>query len=362
MRQVVAGIRQGLRSWRTTLLFGGMVAVGIYALAASLGMAAMSTKFVEGSAVLRDRDAVFFSANYLRTEPIVPSPELREVWGSAVDSGVAYTTIQNNYPHREVTPYTVLVVVGGFEEVYGFDPVDGSEPAVLLGSDVAAFSVGDVVDLGPHSAPAVSRLPSDSGYIDPWSGYRSLDRTIVLKLDAESLATVRLSAQEEAVSRTVFLGESGSIIDDFVQRAWETRLQLIPLRSTDPEVGGWSSFLAENYTGVVLYTVFMMITILGFWSVAGSVGRASRRRLAVERLYGATLSQLTVRQFTYVASVLFVPAVVIVTSLSLLLPDLKSIAPWLILTMFMVTCALCARVMHVVAQAGIANQIRERNL
>jgi len=366
VRQVVAGIRQGLRSWKTTILFGGFVTVGIYALAASLGLAATSVKFIEGSAVLRDRDAVFFSVNYLRNVPIAPSPELNELWGGALVDGAAYTMIQYNYSYRDVAPYTVLVVGGGFEEVYGFEEVGGSEPSVLLGADVTAFNVGDIVDVGPHAARAVSRLAPGSGYIDPWGGYspyNSLDRTIVLRLDAESLVTTLTSAaQEEAIARTVFLDGSANMVDAFVEAAWESELQLVPIRATDPDAGGWASLLAENSTGVVLYTAFMTITVLGFWSVAGSVARASRRRFAVERLYGATLGELAVRQITYIALVLLVPVVVVVVGLSLLLPDLKPIAPWLILSMALVTSALCVRVISVVARTGIAHQLRERNL
>ncbi len=356
MRQIRLGVRQAIRSWKTTLLFSGLVLIGSYGLVAGAAGALEAKRFLDLNARLEDRDALYLRAEYLRTPTL--APDLVTRWTLLLADDKGYAVVLHNHEIVSVTGHDVVVATGAFAGAYGFPESEGNGPTAFLGAHVSGTEVGEVIDLGPYRARVAGRLDRGAGLLDPWSGFVDMSDKILLTIPVEQVGALDWPALSEALTRTVFLGVEEPPLDQLVDAAFASGIQLIPYRSTDPDAVGWSRFLRESTIILTMYGLFFVVIAVGVGSVVLTLVRAGRRRLAIERLCGATLAHLSLGQATYASVVLVLPATLVVGLLSLVFPPVRSAAPLVIVLALAVVAVLTARAMVELASGDLASHVR----
>jgi hypothetical protein len=341
MYQLVAALKDFRAMRAGAILLAAQVLLSALSLGVTLSDLVQSRGNVATAALLDEQSAHYFSLYYddnRRAE--YPLPLTRYLDARFDGETADYTLLKNNYVPPVATPHRVLIAMGGFGQAYGFYRHRVAHDVALVGSSVRDVSVGKATRLTGSEVPIVRRLPAGAAYLDPWEGYVNLDDTIVIlttygRFAAESdRAGVTPAAdtdepwREESLGRAMLFTRTPSSIDRYVHAARLTgALSVIPHTVKQKSQ---TDYNRQQSLSILFVAFFSALAAAMLISIAASLRGITRRKLrsyAIERMHGATLLHIILRQQLFLAAVFLMPTICIFAVLSLALAALQAAFP-----------------------------------
>ncbi len=316
---------------------------------------------LRAAAVLAGGDVTYFTIFYDDSKPPVVNQRVDDLLSSVLDGrSNDYSIVKNNFFYDGTTTAPLVVALGGFQDAYGFS-VHAEGNAVLLGSKVSGYDVGDRLAFGGLSAVVAGTFPEGAAYLDPWIGQESLDELIVLVSSYEdfSAAVPPDVWQQEALGRAVLFGATEARVTEFVEAAASTGgLGLVPQDLEARVAHVYQAQLERSEMFLIFFVCLVGILGVTVFLALNSLVAGNLRRYSIERLYGASTGHLTFRASLFVFLSFSLPTLLIFGSFSLFTENIAGILVIVGCIVLVIQVLLSFYAAAVLSRSNIVDQFR----
>ncbi|MDR1079352.1 MAG: hypothetical protein LBL55_12025 [Propionibacteriaceae bacterium] len=309
--QIGLGLGDAWRSRGRVLLLWLQLALGVVGLLLGWAMWSEARQFRDQTEALEQWRAVRFdviTAGEL-TMPRSPGPALDAYLRQALDGQEpAWSVVVYGYPARAGLGHPVVVVLGALPQDWP-GAAAPLKPGLWIGAQVEGFPTGTTVDLGPHQAAVVGRLPAGWRLINEHGQYYNpilADRSLVwvttyadyfddttagpeLTLDGLLFNLVLLDPPPDQVTQ----------LQRLLAQDQDRRLIPVPVVSDAAHQGS----IQGARSSLVIALCLIGLTGLGAGAVLSNLVRRTLQDQGVNRLLGATMGESRLRLHAFVALV-----------------------------------------------------------
>ncbi len=312
---------------------------------------------------LENRDVSYFTIFYDDTRPPDINDQMGALLSSTLDGeSASYSIIKNNYFDGDQLDAPILVALGGFSQAYDLPLAASGDDAVLIGANVTAYDIGDVLTLGSNRVSVTGRLPADSSYLDPWMGYESLDDHVLLLSTYGRFAQMTEPDvwQQEIVGRTVLFDAPESLVDSFIDTAASTGgIGLVPQLLDQRISNVYEAQLARSTMFLVFFSCLLFVLMGTIISTVDALVASNLRRYMIEQIYGAHYGHILVRVNLFLVAALSAPALLIFGAFSAVTIDVARVFPFVIAAVVAFHGLLSVRVVTTLRRASLSSLLRK---
>lgn len=307
-RELLAGARIALKRWRSV----GAVAL-IFATACLVLALVLSDVLVQWTALragtrLRQEQATVFSTYYGNAGVTKVSTETRDLLTQDIAAGRAYTSVIYNVGSQDpdfAGGVPAIIAVGDLaaEVLPGLRLCD-SPPCATIGPQ--ATSRPTELDLHGLRVPVAGTHPSGMNWFDPHAAGKSLERHLVIRIAPEQLSYLDEFELEEAVLRTVYIGQSATQVEALVRSAAANRLYLVPQQLSIQQPKQFRSLMVAASMYIVAVSAFCLLTGYAFSATSRAIVDHEMPELVIRRTCGATPTMISLRLAGFTGCVMLV--------------------------------------------------------
>jgi len=318
LREVRDGLVMALRRWPTMFALAGMVAVACVVLSLALGDVLSQVAVLRGARQLRERRAVFFTVYYPHGRVSSVGDDTVRFLAEMIDRQEAYTAIVHNMGIDDPAfagGYTPLVLFGdAVPDLFPDLQLRAAVPSAMHGARLAGQDL-DAVSIAGETIPVAGALPTGATFFDPNAAGLPLDRRIVIRAPARMLLLLNPIEREEALARAVMFAPADEVVDTFVSGCAQGGLFLIPhdLTVEQPRRLGAIMMTAAMY--IVGMLGFLALVLNAFASSADLTMRQELPTFRIREMYGATAMHVSLRIGSFLAAVVLVLPVALLSFL-----------------------------------------------
>ena len=342
--EVKGGFSLARRRWPMMVPLAGLIALSTVVLSFALVDVLSQFAVIRGAYQLQQHRAVFFTPFYPAYGEVshVEEETVRYLmdW---IDRQQAYTAIVYNMALDDPTfagGYPTLILFGDVvPDLFPDMRLCAPAPCAMRGAQVVEGTV-EAVDVGGESIRVAGRLARGATFFDVNAAGLPLDHRVVIRAPTRAIPRLNAIEQEELLTRAVFLNPSDTTIYTFVSMAARGRLFLVPhyVSVEQPRHCREIMMRSAMYIGGML--AFLSLAFTAFVSSARSIIQSERRSFKIRQMYGATPLHLSLRIGSFLASVIVLPQMILLTLLQAFLRLTGAPAPdapaWVLLGLFLV--------------------------
>ena len=334
MRELWKGFVIALRRWPTMLALTGMIAVAWVALSLALGDVLSQVAVLRMSKQLRERHAVTFTAYYPHgTSSTVGEDTVLYLMGM-VDRQEAYTAIVGNMGIDNPNfagGHSTLVLFGDvipdlFPDLVLCDPA----PCAVRGAKLAGQTI-EPVRIAGEDIPVVKTLPVGATFFDVGVGGLPLDHRIVIRVPTRVLPLLHPIEREEALTRAVLFAPAGEVVDAYVSGCAEGELFLVPHDVAIDQTQRFRGIMVVSVMYIVGMLGFLALVLAAFVSSARLTIRQENRTFRIREMCGATPMHISLQVGGFLAAVVLVLPVGLLSLLVLIGGPFVAGALWVML-------------------------------
>jgi len=334
MREVWKGFVIALRRWPTMLALTGMIAVAWVALSLALGDVLSQVAVLRGSKQLRERHAVTFTPYYPHgTYSTVGKDTVQYLMGM-IDRQEAYTAIVGNMGIDDPNfagGHSTLVLFGDvipdlFPDLQLCDPA----PCAVRGAKLAGQNI-EPVRIAGEDIPVVKTLPVGATFFDVGFGGLPLDHRIVIRVPTRVLPLLHPIEREEALIRAVLFAPAGEVVDAYVSGCAEGKLFLVPHDVAIDQTQRFRGIMVVSVMYIVGMLGFLALVLAAFVSSARLTIRQENRTFRIREMCGATPMHISLQVGGFLAAVVLVLPVGLLSLLVLIGGPFEAGALWVML-------------------------------
>lgn len=316
------GFILAFRRWPVMLTLAGLVTIATVVLSFALVDVLSQVAVLKGGRQLRAHHAVFFTPYYpsggdvsrVGDETVYYLMEL-------IERKQAYAAIVYNMAIDDpdfAGGYLTLILFGDivpelFPEMHLCDPAPcAMYGAKVVGGEVASINVGGV------EIPVEQRLPRGTAFFDVNVAGLPLDNRIVVRAPLQVIPNLDPIEREELLSRAVLLDPPDSVVYTLVSGAAQGGLFLVPHNVSIEQPRRFREIMISSAMYIVGMLAFLALAFTAFVASARLVLRQERRAFKIRQMYGATPLHLSLRVGAFLAAVVLIPQVVVLSLLQVL--------------------------------------------
>ncbi len=327
LREVWKGFVMALRRWPTMLVLAGMIAVACVVLSLALVDVLSQVAVLRGANQLRERRAVTFT--HYGVFSSVGEDTIRFL-GNMIDRQEAYTAVANNMGVDDPNfagGHMTLVLFGDvlpelFPDLNLCDPA----PCAMRGAKLAGEKI-DTVSLAGESIPVVKTLPAGATFYDVNGGAEPLDRRILIRMPTGALPMLHPIEREEALYRAVMFAPAAEVVDAYVSGSGKGELFLVPHDVATDQPQRFRETMMVSAMYIVGMLAFLMLVLIAFVSSARLTMRQESRTFKIREMCGATPMHITLQIGGFLATVVLVPPIALLSLLLMFLLAADAPAP-----------------------------------
>lgn len=311
MRSILFALQCGLRD--TSRVAGRAVALALYVgvlgflAGSSAGLVSQSLADIAATGRLATLDAAYFVEG--GSSAASTPGQVRALVTRTLAAGDAYT-LRVETGSTGTSPAgaeQVVHVWGDFAEAFGIDLTSHTGRYALVGTQLGV-EPGTSISVDTEYLP-VAGVMSGVGFVDLWTQFRPLDRSIVVVEDLASLAGASDAEISELASRMVLLHATGERIGSYLSASQES-LSLMPRLAGDKIANDITQEKSGRVWFLIVFGAGLLTTIVALTSTIASLIRGRRREYAVSGVLGATFAVVAARLTVFVGLVWVLPALV----------------------------------------------------
>jgi hypothetical protein len=310
VREVWNGFVIALRRWPTMLALAGMIAVACVVLSLALGDVLSQVAVLRGAKQLRERRAVTFTSYYPPGANSSVGADTVQYLADMIDRQEAYTAIVHNMgvddPDLFAGGHRALVLFGDvlpdlFPDLQLCDPA----PCAMRGAKLAGQNI-DSVSLAGESIPVVKTLPAGATFFDVNAAGLPLDHRILIRTPTRALPLLYPIEREEALCRAVLLAPAAEVVDAYVSGCAEGELFLVPHDVATDQPQRFRELMVTSAMYIVGMLGFLTLVLAAFVSSARLTMRQENRTFKIREMYGATPMHISLEIGGFLATVVLV--------------------------------------------------------
>lgn len=330
LREVWKGFVMALRRWPTMLALAGMIAVACVVLSLALGDVLSQVAVLRGAKQLRERHAVTFTPYYRPGTVSSVDADKVKYLADMIDGREAYTAVVYNMGVDDPNfagGHTTLVLFGDvlpdlFPDLKLCDPA----PCAMRGAKLAGEKI-DAVSLAGENIPVVSTLPAGATFFDVNVAGLPLDRRLLIRMSTGALPLLHPREREEALTRAVLLAPAVEVVDTYVSGSGKGELFLVPHDVATDQPQRFRETMMVSAMYIVGMLGFLMLVIIAFVSSARLTMRQESRTFKIREMCGATPMHITLQIGGFLATVVLVPPIALLSLLLVFLLAADAPAP-----------------------------------
>ncbi|MEW6523918.1 MAG: hypothetical protein AB1445_10195 [Bacillota bacterium] len=251
-----------------------------------------------------------------------------------IDRQEAYTAIVYNMGIDDpdfAGGYTPLVLFGDilpdlFPDLQLCDPA----PCAMRGAKLAGQNI-DSVSLAGESIPVVKTLPEGATFFDVNASGLPLDHRILIRAPARMLPLLHPIEREEALHRAVMFAPADEVVDAYVSGSAQGGLFLVPHDVAIEQPQRFREIMMTSAMYVVGMLGFLALVLTAFVSSARLTIRQEIRTFKIREMYGATAMHVSLRIGSFLAAVVLVLPVALLSLLVVIGEPVATGAVWVML-------------------------------
>lgn len=309
VREVWNGFAIAFRRWPTMLALAGMIAAACAVLALALGDVLSQVAVLRGAEQLRERCAVIFSAYFPPGAVSRVGEDTVQFLVRMIERQEAYTAVVHNMGVDDPNfagGHRTLVLFGDvlpnlFPDLQLCDPV----PCAMRGAKLADPNI-DSVSLAGESIPVVTTLPTGATFFDANAAGLPLDHRILIRAPARALPLLHPIEREEALWRAVMLAPTDEEVEAYVSGCAQGGLFLVPHDVAIEQPQRFREIIMASAIYIVGMLGFLTLVFVAFVSSARLTVRQEIPALVIREMYGATAMHTSLRIGGFLAAVVLV--------------------------------------------------------
>mgnify|MGYP001202326842 FL=1 len=310
MREVWDGVVMACRRWPVMLGLSGMIASACVVFALALEDVVSQVAVLKGAVHLRERHAVMFTPYYPSGEASHVGNETVQYVMDLINRQKAYAAIIYNMGlnHPDFAGgHPTLVLFGDvLPDLFPELPLCEPAPCAMRGSKLADDKI-HAVNIAGESIPVVGTLPPGATFFDPNAAGLPLDNRLVIRAPTKLLPLLNVQEREEALVRTVLLAPEAKVVDTFVAGSAHGGLFLVPHDVAVDQPQRFREIMMSSAMYIVGMLSFLVLVFVAFVSSARLTIRQEHRAFKIRAMYGATPFHLSLRIGGFLAAVILIP-------------------------------------------------------
>jgi hypothetical protein len=323
MREMWAGVIMACRRWQAMLGISGMIAAACVVFALALQDVVSEVAVLKGGQHLRGQHAVTFTPYYPPDgEPSKVGNGTLQYVIDQINNQKGYAAIINNMGLDDPNfagGHPTLVLFGDvISDLFPELRLCESAPCAMKGSKLANEKI-KAVNLAGENIPVVGTLPAGATFFDPSAAGLPLDNRIIIRAPTKLLPLLTSIEKEEAIARTVLLDPEAKVVDTFVTMSTNDGLYLIPHDIAVDQPQRFREIMGRSAIYIVGMLSFLLLVFIAFVSSARLTIRQEHRAFKIRAMYGATPFHLSLRIGGFLAVVVLIPPIAMLSLLLLYL-------------------------------------------
>lgn len=317
MYQIYLSARDIIKKWKECILFMIVLSVSFWCLIPICTSLHATTSNIAEYDRLSSYDITYFSAYYRTGKSIasaISNEQIQELLYDYIDARKkAFFVINANDDRYE--DISVYFGVGNVGETFGFYEVSDYENDVvaLIGADVKGYEIGDVVKVAGKNLAIAARLDESASCLD-YQTYTPLNESIIVLTSYSNFNKLSDARFYYAIIPDVLKLNNATEdeIDHFVSTInARGTIALIPRRMKELR----ETMIGEYLTSEILLQIVIICVLafvgIGIMSVLHSLIDMNLKEYAVQRLYGATFSNIELRILLFALALLLPPMIAV---------------------------------------------------
>lgn len=318
MRELWAGVIMACRRWQAMLGISGMIAAACVVFALALEDVVSEVAVLKGGQHLRKQHAVTFTPFYPQGKSTQVKNDTIQYVIDQINNRKGYTAIIHNMELDNpdfAGGYPTLVLFGDvIPDLFPELSLCKSVPCAMKGSKIVDEKI-NAVNIEGENIPVVGTLPAGATLFDPSAAGLPLDNRIVIRAPTKLLPLLHSIEKEEAITRTVFLDPEAKVVDTFVTMNANTELYLIPHEIAVDQPLQFREVMERSAIYIVGMLSFLLLVFIAFVSSTRLTIRQEHRAFKIRAMYGATPFHLSLRIGSFLAVVVLIPPVALLSLL-----------------------------------------------
>ncbi|MED3645092.1 hypothetical protein P5F75_17195 [Caldifermentibacillus hisashii] len=318
MRELWAGVIMACRRWQAMLGISGMIAAACVVFALALEDVVSQVAVLKGGQHLREQHAVTFTPYYPQGEPTQVGNDTIQYVIDQINNRKGYTAIIHNMALDDpdfAGGYPTLILFGDvIPDLFPELPLCESVPCAMKGSKIVDEKI-NAVNIEGENIPVVGTLPAGATFFDPLAAGLPLDNRIVIRAPTKLLPLLNSIEKEEAITRTVLLDPEAKVVDTFITMNANSELYLIPHDIAVDQPQRFRELMGRSAIYIVGMLSFLLLVFIAFVSSARLTIRQEDRAFKIRAMYGATPFHLSIRIGGFLAAVVLIPPVALLSLL-----------------------------------------------
>lgn len=319
MRELWAGVIMACRRWQAMLGISLMITAACVVFALALEDVVSQVAVLKGGQQLREQHAVNFTPYYPSDgEPSQVGTDTIQFVIDQINDQKGYTAIINNMglddPEFADGHLTLILFGDVISDLFPELQLCESVPCAMQGSKLAGENM-DSVNIAGENIPVVGTLPAGATFFDPSAAGLPLDNRIVIRAPSNLLPLLSPIEQEEAIARTVLLDPEAKAVGTFVKMSANSDLFLIPHDIAVDQPQRFREIMGRSAIYIVGMLSFLLLVFIAFVSSARLTIRQEHRAFKIRVMYGATPFHISLRIGGFLAAVVLIPPITILTLL-----------------------------------------------
>ncbi len=360
--EIIDGSLSALRRGPMMLTLAGLITMATVVLSFSLMDVLSQVTVLKGGRELRERHAVFFTPYYPPEGDVSRvGDDVVQYLMNLIEQKQAYAAIVYNMALDNpdfAGGYPTLVLFGEvipelFPGMHLCDPA----PCAARGAKISG-NVVDSVNLGGKDIPIGQVLPRGTTFFDVNVAGLPLDNRIVIRALTSAIPSLKPIEREELLARAVLLDPPDSVVHTFVSGAAQGGLLLVPHEVSMEQPQRFREIMMRSAMYIAGILAFLALAFMAFVSSARLVMQQERRAFKIRQTYGATPWHISLRIGGFLATVILMPQIAVLSLLCVFLGLSEAPAPnapiWVMACLLLIFIFLWFSLVHeVLAKEGL---------